>query len=102
MHRSTSSVGASAGRLSSKAFHLRIKGDRLRYGFVGVTTGDESIYSPINATTFAVPKGKTLKHLYLVVMGAPERHEDVMTSVASEHEPAAYRQFPYEFQIHDE
>ena len=89
-------------RLSSKAFHLRIKGDRLRYGFVGVTTDDESIYSPVNATTFAVPKGKTLKHLYLVVMGAPERHEDVMTSVASEQEPAAYRQFPYEFQIHDE
>ena len=88
--------------LSSKEFRLRIKGDRLRYGFVGVTSDDESIYSPVNATTFAVPKSKTLKHLYLVVMGAPERHEDVMTSAGSEQEPATYRQFPYEFQIHDE
>ena len=69
---------------------------------MGVTTDDESYYSLVNATTFAVPKSKALKHLYLVVMGAPERHEDVMTSVASEQEPAAYRQFPYEFQIHDE
>jgi len=88
--------------LSSKEFRLRIKGDHLRYGFVGVTTDDESYYSLVNASTFAVPKGKTLKHLYLVVMGAPERHEDVMMSAGSEQESPAYRQFPYEFQIHDE
>ena len=88
--------------LSSKEFRLRIKGDHLRYGFVGVTTDDESYYSLVNATTFAVPKSKTLKHLYLVVMGAPERHEDVMMSAGSEQESPTYRQFPYEFQIHDE
>ena len=88
--------------LSSKEFHLRIKGDHLRYGFVGVTTDDESYYSLVNASTFAVPKSKTLKHLYLVVMGAPERHEDVMMSAGSEQESPTYRQFPYEFQIHDE
>ena len=88
--------------LSSKEFRLRIKGDHLRYGFVGVTTDDESYYSLVNASTFAVPKGKTLKHLYLIVMGAPERHEDVMMSAGSEQESPAYRQFPYEFQIQDE
>ena len=34
--------------LKSKCFDLQLKGDHLRYGFVGVTTDDESIYSPVN------------------------------------------------------
>ena len=76
--------------LSSKKFSLLIRGDHLRYGFVGVTTDDESCYSLVNATTFTVPEGKELKHLYLVVMGAPEKHAPT------------HRQFPYEIQIHDE
>ena len=72
--------------LQSQIFQLRLKGDRLRYGFVGVTTDDREIYSDVNATIFNVPKGQTLKHLYLLVMGAPERHQQMGTST-----------FPYSF-----
>ena len=56
------------------------------YGFVGVTTDGESIYSPIGATTFRCPKGKRLAHLYLVVMGAPDSHQQEGT-------------FPYAFRL---
>ena len=63
--------------LRSQAFQLRLKGDQLRYGFVGVTTDDREIYSDVNDTTFEVPKGQTLKHLYLIIMGAPERHQQM-------------------------
>ena len=58
--------------LRSKSFRMQLSGKDLRYGFVGVTTQDESLYSPVNATTFTVPRGKTLRHLYLIVMGAPK------------------------------
>ena len=58
--------------LRSMSFRVRLIGKDLRYGFVGVTTQDESLYSPVNATTFTVPRGKTLRHLYLIVMGAPK------------------------------
>jgi len=58
--------------LRSMSFRVRLSGKDLRYGFVGVTTQDESLYSPVNATTFTVPRGKTLRHLYLIVMGAPK------------------------------
>jgi len=57
--------------LQASRFTLQIKGDHLRYGFVGVTTDGESSYSSVNATTFTAPYGKRLAHLYLIVMGAP-------------------------------
>ena len=82
--------------LKSPAFHLRLRGDQLRYGFVGITTDGKSIYSDVNATSFS-SNGKPLKHLYLIVMGAPERHSEVMT----DGNIPEYKQFPYEFQITD-
>ena len=86
--------------LKSKCFDLQLKGDHLRYGFVGVTTDDESIYSPVNATTFVTPKGKTLKHLYLIVMGAPEQHYHIPMPTEANPEPKAeLLQFPYQFRI---
>ncbi|MBR0180455.1 MAG: hypothetical protein IJQ04_02165 [Prevotella sp.] len=86
--------------LKSKSFDLQLKGDHLRYGFVGVTTDDESIYSPVNATTFVTPKGKTLKHLYLIVMGAPEQHYKIPMPTEDVPEPKAeLQQFPYQFRI---
>ena len=72
--------------LQSHVFQLRLKGDQLRYGFVGVTTDDREIYSDVNATIFNVPNGQMLKHLYLIVMGAPERHQQKGMST-----------FPYSF-----
>jgi len=86
--------------LSSRKFKLRLKGSHLRHGFVGVTTDGDCLYSPVNASSFTVPKGKRLQHLYLVVMGAPARHADVMINSGAEQESPAYRQFPYEFQLH--
>ena len=86
--------------LKSKCFDLQLKGDHLRYGFVGVTTDDESIYSSVNATTFVTPKGKTLKHLYLIVMGAPEQHYHIPMPTEANPEPKAeLLQFPYQFRI---
>ena len=87
--------------LKSKTFDLQLKGDHLRYGFVGVTTDGESVYSPVNAITFDAPKGKTLAHLYLIVMGAPEKH--YMIPMPSEEHPeplkAELDEFPYEFRV---
>ena len=86
--------------LKAKSFDLRLRGDNLRYGFVGITTDDEEIYSDVNATRFTIPKGKTLKHLYLIVMGAPEQHYMIPMPTEEIPEPKAeLQQFPYSFQI---
>ncbi|MCR5132092.1 MAG: hypothetical protein K6C10_11615 [Prevotella sp.] len=61
----------------AKKTRIEFVGDRVRYGFVGVTTEGESIYGEMNNSEFRVPKGKQLKHLYLVVMGAPNEHEQL-------------------------
>ena len=80
--------------LNSPIFHLHLRGIQLRYGFVGITTNGESIYSDVNATSFT-SNGQPLKHLYLIVMGAPEHHADVMTHGNT----PEYKQYPYEFQV---
>lgn len=80
--------------LNSPIFHLHLRGNQLRYGFVGITTNGESIYSDVNATSFT-SNSQPLKHLYLIVMGAPEHHADVMTHG----DTPEYKQYPYEFQI---
>ena len=80
--------------LNSPIFHLHLRGNQLRYGFVGITTNGESIYSDVNATSFT-SNGQPLKHLYLIVMGAPEHHADVMTHG----DTPEYKQYPYEFQV---
>ena len=55
----------------------------------------------MNAITFDVPKGKTIAHLYLIVMGAPEKH--YMIPMPSEDSPeppkAELEAFPYEFLV---
>ena len=63
--------------LNANTFKVRVKGNNLRYGFVGVTTDDENLYGAVNGPVLRIPKNKRLKHLNLVVMGAPQRHEDV-------------------------
>ena len=80
--------------LNSPIFHLHLRGNQLRYGFVGITTNGESIYSDVNATSFT-SNGQPLKHLFLIIMGAPEHHADVMTHGNT----PEYKQYPYEFQI---
>ena len=86
--------------LKAKSFDLRLRGDNLRYGFVGITTDDEEIYSDVNATRFTIPKGKTLKHLYLIVMGAPEQHYQIPMPTEENPEPKAeLEDYPYEFWV---
>ena len=86
--------------LKARRFDLSIKGDNLRYGFVGIDTDGKSIYSPINATTFETPKGKRLAHLYLIVMGAPMKHYHIPVPTEENPEPKAeLQQFPYSFRI---
>ena len=86
--------------LKAKSFDFRLRGDNLRYGFVGITTDDQEIYSDVNATRFTIPKGKTLKHLYLIVMGAPQEHYQIPMPTEEIPEPKAeLQQFPYSFQI---
>ena len=80
--------------LNSPIFHLHLRGNQLRYGFVGITTNGESIYSDVNATSFT-SNGQPLQHLYLIIMGAPEHHADVMTHGNT----PEYKQYPYEFQV---
>jgi len=80
--------------LNSPIFHLHLRGNQLRYGFVGITTNGESIYSDVNATSFT-SNGQPLKHLYLIIMGAPEHHADVMTHGNT----PEYKQYLYEFQV---
>ena len=63
--------------LNAKTFKVRVKGDNLRYGFVGVTPDDECIYGAVNNPVLRIPKNMRLRHLYLVVMGAPQRHDDL-------------------------
>lgn len=58
---------------------VKFQGGEHRYGFVGVTTDGQSVYSPMyskpSATVaFKAPKGKQWQHLYFLVMGAPKQH----------------------------
>ena len=86
--------------LNARSFSLQINGDNLRYGFVGITTDNEEIYGDINATSFTVPDGKTLKHLYLIVMGAPVIHYQIPMPSEENPEPKAeLKEFPYAFMV---
>ena len=88
--------------LRATSFSLQLRGDQLRYGFVGITTDDKEIYSDVNATTFTVPQGVTLRHLYLIVMGAPQEHYQIpMPSEENPDPKAELREFPYTFRVTD-
>ena len=87
----------------AKRTRIEMVGDRLRYGFVGVTTDGESLYGEMNNPEFRAPKGKMLSHLYLVVMGAPVEHEQLYRhrghgGYGFENAPAP-TVFPYQFRI---
>ena len=86
--------------LSAPSFGLQIRGDNLRYGFVGITVDDEEIYGDINAPTFMVPQGKKLKHLYLIVMGAPILHGQIPMPTEENPDPKSeLKEFPYSFKV---
>jgi len=74
------------------------------HALTGITTDGESIYSDIDAERFEVPKGKTLKHLYLIVMGAPSEHYMIPMPTEENPEPpkAELEDFPYKFWVGNE
>lgn len=84
----------------SQTTRIEFVGDRLRYGFVGVTTDGESVYGEMNKPVFKAPKGKKLQKLYLVVMGAPKEHQ--LPQYGRRHRGAAESRptvFPYQFRL---
>lgn len=86
--------------LNARKFRLNLQGDNLRYGFVGITTDGQSVYSDVNATEFVVPKSKRLSHLYLIVMGAPLQHHQIpMPTDENYKNPQNLLVFPYSFRI---
>lgn len=86
--------------LNARKFILNLQGDNLRYGFVGITTDGQSVYSNVNATEFVVPKSKRLSHLYLIVMGAPLQHHQIpMPTDENYKNPQNLLVFPYSFRI---
>jgi len=70
---------------------VRLQGDQLRYGFVGITADGHEIYSPLQTTSFHVPSGQPLKCLYFIVMGAPDTHQPLF----QHGEEGNTVQFPY-------
>ena len=74
--------------VSGKKVRVRLEGKDVHFGFVGVTDDDETLYGLKDDPVFNCPRGKTLKHLYLVVMGAP-----------SEHALRRQETFPYKFRL---
>ena len=67
---------------------------------MGITNDDKEIYSDVNATTFTLPKGTVLRHLYLIVMGAPEKHYQIPMPSEDNPDPKTdLKVFPYQFKI---
>ena len=84
-----------------KPVRVAVNGEEILYGLTGITTEGESIYGDINAQTLNVPHGKRLRHLYLVVMGAPAEHQQIAMPTEENPHPAetVLREFPYEFRV---
>ncbi len=87
-----------------KPVEVAVRGVSNMHALTAVTTDGESIYSDIDAERFEVPKGKTLKHLYLIVMGAPTEHYQIPMPTEENPEPpkAELEDFPYEFWVNNE
>ena len=84
-----------------KPIGITVRGMGNLYALTGVTTDDEEIYSDIDAEHFRVPAGKRLKHLYLIVIGAPKEHYMIPMPTEENPEPpkAELETFPYEFWV---
>ena len=87
-----------------KPVHVEVRGVSNLHALTAITTDDEEIYSDIDAEHFEVPDGKTLKHLYLIVMGAPDEHYMIPMPTEENPEPpkAELETFPYEFWVNNE
>ena len=84
-----------------KPVRVAVSGEEVLYGLTGITTDGESIYGDVNAQTLDVPRGKRLKHLYLVVMGAPAEHQQIPMPTDENPNPPKVdlKEFRYEFWV---
>ena len=80
---------------------VEVSGKEILYGLTGITTDGESIYGDVNSQTIDVPQGKWLKHLYLIVMGAPTEHQQIPMPTEANPEPpkAELKEFRYQFRV---
>lgn len=87
-----------------RPIRIAVRGVSNLHALTGITTDGEEIYSDIDAERFEVPEGKTLKHLYLIVMGAPTEHYQIPMPTEDNPEPpkAELEDFPYEFWVGNE
>lgn len=87
-----------------KPIEIALRGTGNIYALTGVATDDEEIYSDIGIEHFAVSEGKRLKHLYLIVMGAPQEHYMIPMPTEENPEPpkVELETFPYEFWVKNE
>ena len=76
--------------VTKKKVCVKLEGKDVHFGFVGVTTNGETLYGQKDVPVFTCPKVKTLRHLYLVVMGAPKTYT-----------PHSKDIFPYKFRINN-
>ena len=81
--------------VGKKRVRVELKGDNVLFGFVGVTSEGESLYGDIGNPVFSCPEDKELRHLYLVVMGAPSEH----TQLQAWGDNGTTATFPYRFRI---
>lgn len=81
--------------VGKRRVRVEMKGDNVLFGFVGVTSEGESIYGDAGNPLFTCPKDKELKHLYLIVMGAPSEH----TQLQARNGNGTTATFPYKFRI---
>ena len=97
--------GFNAIRLNSlvditKPVTVEVRSMGVLYGLTGITTKGESIYGEINSGSLTIPAGEQLKHLYLIVMGAPEEHYRIPMPTEENPDPKAeLEDYPYEFWV---
>ena len=86
----------------ARKVRVELKGGGIHFGFVGVTTDGESLYGEPDSPVFRCPNGKVLKHLYLVVMGAPKEHVQLYRHSGNDDAPlpSPINTYPYRFRIH--
>ena len=90
---------------------LQLRGDNVRYAFVGITNDGETLYGDIGNPVFRCPKGRLLRHLFLVVMGSPAEHHQLYShrhfddndddddENPSPVSPSPFTTYPYKFRI---
>ena len=83
-----------------KSTRIEIKGKGVLYALVGVTTDGQRVYGNIDSDRLP-PFSGTLRHLFLVTMGAPTEHQQLTMPSQENLRPVnKMPTFPYQFRVH--